>query len=94
MEPKTLDSIIPITISLNVDGDELHFACKNRKQLAPVSNNGIQNDNHGIGLQNTKRRLKLLFGDQYDFQIIEDEEYYQVALKIPLNENQMLGDRR
>ena len=91
---KTRDNIIPIDISLEVDNDELKFSCKNRKQLEPISNNGLQNDNHGIGLQNTKRRLKLLFGDRYDFQIIEDEEYYQIELKIPLNENQVLGNRR
>ncbi|UMB59647.1 histidine kinase [Lutibacter sp. A80] len=52
----------------------------------------IENSNHpkkddeasGIGIENTKKRLTLLFKNNFDFKISETKELYKVNLKIPL----------
>ncbi|UMB53190.1 histidine kinase [Lutibacter sp. A64] len=52
----------------------------------------IENSNHpkkddeasGIGVENTKKRLALLFKDNFDFKISETKEVYKVNLSIPL----------
>ena len=44
----------------------------------------------GIGLENVRKRLDLIYGDDYDLQIEEQTEKYCVTLKIPtLNGNEM-----
>ena len=44
----------------------------------------------GIGLENVRKRLDLIYGDDYDLQIEEQTEKYCVILKIPtLNGNEM-----
>ena len=37
----------------------------------------------GVGLENVKRRLNLLFPQNYILDIIDTEELYSVTLKIP-----------
>ena len=67
-----------INILMNFSDDKLHFE--------------IENSNHpktdekasGIGIENTKKRLALLFKDNFDFDISETEEIYKVNLNIPL----------
>jgi LytS/YehU family sensor histidine kinase len=39
----------------------------------------------GIGIENVKRRLALLYPDKYNLQIIAEEEMYIVNLKLELN---------
>lgn len=39
----------------------------------------------GLGLENIKRRLKLLFGDAYKLEIVDQENTYRVYLAINLN---------
>jgi len=41
-------------------------------------------ENAGIGLQNTRKRLALLFGNNYHLDIIDSERLYTVNLSIPL----------
>ncbi len=55
-------------------------------------NFGIENSNHprdteassGIGIENTKKRLSLLYKDNFDLEILEEKEIYKVNLSIPL----------
>ena len=56
---RATDGEIIIDISLHVANDRLTFTTENDKSEAPVDN-GLQNYNHGVGLENTQRRLKLL----------------------------------
>lgn len=52
----------------------------------------VENSNHptvnkeasGIGIENTKKRLALLYKDNFDFTISETPEIYKVKLNIPL----------
>ena len=41
-------------------------------------------DNKGIGINNVKQRLELLYKDNYDLQITEDDEVFVVDLKVKL----------
>ncbi|MDV7186366.1 histidine kinase [Lutibacter sp. TH_r2] len=67
-----------INILMNFSDDKLYFE--------------IENSNHpktdeeasGIGIENTKKRLALLFKDNFDFEISDTEEVYKVNLNIPL----------
>ncbi len=72
-----------IYIELKVEDTGLEFTTKNKKS----NNDTSQNKNKGIGLKNTKRRLGLLFENNYEFVINEDENNYAVVLKIPLKKN-------
>ncbi len=56
----------------------LHFLCRNSKAEKPNEEKG------GVGLQNVKKRLKLLYDQQYTLKI-QDDEVYQVELEIPLD---------
>lgn len=48
------------------------------------------NSTPGIGLENVRKRLDLIYGESYDLQIEEQAERYCVTLQIPiLNSNEM-----
>ncbi len=42
------------------------------------------NDKHGLGIINTRRRLDLIYGDNYTLDISEKEKIYLTTLKIPI----------
>jgi len=46
--------------------------------------NKTEKTKHGIGLQNTERRLQLLFGNNYSLQAKTVDDMYQISLKIPV----------
>lgn len=68
-----------IHISLKIDGENLVFGCSNSKHNTP------KDKHHGVGLENVKKRLQLLFGNNYTYTINESENTYNVLLNIPLN---------
>ena len=76
---------IPIEIDLKVQNSTLDFSITNRK--ARDSQKGQVTRRAGIGIHNTKRRLDILFGDRYKYNIDETQDKYSVNLKFPLNEN-------
>ena len=49
----------------------------------------------GLGLENMKKRLDLLFADSYQLMIDDsNEQKYDITLKIPVNDDQMHSNRR
>ncbi|MEB2781448.1 histidine kinase [Algoriphagus sp. C2-6-M1] len=68
---------IAISIRVNESG-ELTFICQNNYH--PV--NSPQN---GIGLENVKKRLNLLYPEQYELKIDQTEDEFFVRLKIKLS---------
>lgn len=49
----------------------------------------------GLGLENMKKRLDLLFADSYQLMIDDSsEQKYDITLKIPVNNDQMHSNRR
>ena len=73
-----------INISLKVDQKKLILTTKNG--IFKSNENTPEGNASGIGLQNTKRRLDLLYGNNYELDIKEDnsKNEYQVNLKINL----------
>jgi two-component system, LytTR family, sensor kinase len=69
-------SIVEITIQ--VEGDQILFTCKN-----PKSNMNTHRESNGIGLENVRRRLSLLYPGQHTLEII-DSDYFTVDLTLRL----------
>lgn len=68
-----------ISIRLELDGNSLLFRCLNTKSA------GGEDKHHGIGLENVRKRLRLLFGNDYALSINEDEYSFEVLLAVPVN---------
>jgi sensor histidine kinase YesM len=77
----------PSYIHIDVDraGGSLVFAVKNSDHAKSGSS---ANSSSGIGLQNVKRRLELLFPGTHDLQISTDGGDFAVTLRIPLQESE------
>ena len=70
-------SFIRVRIQLEED-NRLSFRCTN-------SNNGSADEqHHGIGLENIRKRLRILFGNDYTLSISDKEQTFDVLLIIPL----------
>ena len=67
-----------IEIAITLEGDTLHFSCRNSK--AEVSNQ----EKGGVGLVNVRKRLDLLYDHRYTLTIHDDPDTYHVTLIIPL----------
>jgi len=69
-----------IEILLSVSGNEIHFFAKNSK---PTGKNQSKNVNGGgIGLNNVKKRLEIIYKDNYELRIRDLEHIYEVDLII------------
>lgn len=68
----------PIDISLGMEGKWMVFEVKNRKI------NTKNSDSNNIGIDNVKRRLELIYPNNYELEIEDFKETYQVSLKIAL----------
>jgi LytS/YehU family sensor histidine kinase len=71
------DSFINIKLDV-MQGQQLHFSCYNSK--ADKSND----EKGGIGLNNVKQRLQLLYGSDFTLNIQDNPDTYNVELTIPL----------
>lgn len=73
-----------VHINLQVRDNETELDISNSK--APKAE---ENDDHsgGIGLENVKRRLHLLYPGKHQLKITEDEQQYNVHLEIKLTES-------
>lgn len=67
-----------ICLSLKLEEKQIIFHCINSNQ---PSN---QDPHSGIGLENMKKRLKLLYGDNFHLSIEADPKTYKVLLEIPV----------
>jgi hypothetical protein len=71
-----------IKIGMAIEGDSIIFESSN----SIADNGGTQEaEQPGIGLENVKKRLKLLFPGKYELEIDPADEVYQVFLKINLS---------
>ena len=77
-----LDEKIWITIDLIIKKEYLSFTVEN--SVFPEGKTQIQHSYSGIGLENVKRRLSLLYKN-YTFNHEQKENYYHAYLMIPFN---------
>jgi hypothetical protein len=69
-----------IHIRMEAENDRITFSCINSIGQNPVS---LPDENHtGIGLENVKKRLALLFPDCHSLTIEKDEKQFKVQLEI------------
>jgi two-component sensor histidine kinase len=68
-----------ISIDMVMNDERLLLTVKNSK-----SDNKQVKDSQGIGIENTRKRLDLLYGDKYHLYIIDNENLFTVNLSIPL----------
>ncbi len=71
-----------VRIKLNVDDDLLEFSIENSKVASQPKL--THRKSGGIGLVNVRRRLNLLYADQYELKIRNEPNRYHVMLKLTL----------
>lgn len=72
-----------IYIDIQLTGNQLHFCCINTA-ATPGPSSALRN-NHGIGLQNVKQRLELLYPDKYELAVKEYDNNFVIRLTITLS---------
>lgn len=77
---QTEDIEISITLEVSPQG-ELEFTCAN----SYMDQSNTQDINNGIGLENVKKRLQLLYPNAHTLDIVKSKNQYEVKLKIDLN---------
>ena len=68
-----------VSIDLILGNDRLLFVTKNSKTDA-----GSSNDFSGVGIENTRKRLDLLYGKSYHLDIIDNDDLFTVNLSLPI----------
>jgi len=67
-----------IDIKVTIDNDQLHFTCRNSKIPRTEDQHG------GVGLQNVRQRLDLIYGKKYTLSIDDTPSEYNISLILPL----------
>ena len=71
------ESFIEVSVSVDEATQEIDFCCYNSRIPATEDKHG------GVGLQNAKKRLQLIYGDEYELNVISNEEEYRLLLRLP-----------
>lgn len=72
-----------IEIFMNSNHEFLFFRVKNSKQN---SDDGLD-EKRGIGLENLRKRLDLIYGKRYSIDQNENGKVFEINIKLPLNED-------
>lgn len=67
---------------LHINEGKLNFTCIN--SIAPEAITTYKSKSNGLGLINIKRRLELLYKDEYQLKITKNQKEYNVNLTIPI----------
>jgi two-component system, LytTR family, sensor kinase len=73
------ENLVQSWVKITVDSHEDHIVIK--VENSKSGKNG-ENGNHGIGIQNVKRRLDLLYPGNHELKLINGEETFLVVLSI------------
>lgn len=71
-----------IEINFTISGNELIFLCRNS-----VAAKKEENTESGIGLENARKRLRLIFPETHLLEISQNNQVFEVSLKIQIKEN-------
>ncbi len=81
----TSESSYNISGKMEITGDQVQFELKNDS----VETNTSAGGDKGVGLENTKRRLELLYPNRHQLHIQKTNSSFEVDLTIAFNENQV-----
>lgn len=74
-----------VSLALSVGSGVVSFRCANSRHADDVRGTGI-------GLDNVRRRLGLIYGGRYTLEITQPEGRYEVSLTIPIDHDQVLSN--
>ncbi len=74
------DADTPAAIKLEILDGQFRFSCQNK------INNYQKDPGSGIGLENVKRRLKLLYPERHELKISEEDAIFSVELMLDIND--------
>jgi len=74
------DKLPVVNIQLTCTENRLHFECVNSFDINRIENN----QTGGLGLENVKKRLDLLYPNKYKLEIIKKDDLFFVSLDIQL----------
>lgn len=73
------EGVVTITLHIVTSETEVYFRIRNTKHVENQRDKA-----HGIGVENVKTRLKLLYGSKHSLNIFDRENEYEVVLKLQL----------
>lgn len=82
------ESFIEVCLNIDERSEKLCFVCRNSKK--PLSEEHIgkgskaDKEKGGVGLKNALRRIKLIYGTDYEFKIEDNADDYRLTLRLPL----------
>jgi sensor histidine kinase YesM len=76
-----VDGVVTVNISLKIDENELRFTIENSTTKKEHSKNGI-------GLDNIKKRLEMLYPNKHTLGILEEEKLFKVNLQIAIKDEE------
>lgn len=77
-----------VSVSISLEDKKIIFRCLNS-----IHKTGYEKAGEGIGLENVKRRLKIIYGYNYQLEIDKTESVYTVNLTIPIYETENIDNR-
>jgi LytS/YehU family sensor histidine kinase len=80
-----------ISMELHIERNTLFFKLGNSKDSL-VGCNNVHGKSNGIGLENVKRRLNLLYPGKNKFQVTESDDLFLVDIELKLTETREMGD--
>lgn len=80
-------SLIEVSLKADETAGNVIFTCRNTLPESP--NTTVVRTGSGIGVENARKRLELLFGDKAKLHISNTGGWYNVELKIPIQYDQV-----
>ncbi|WP_298316561.1 sensor histidine kinase [uncultured Aquimarina sp.] len=71
-----------VLVDIEVGESLLVFQCVNTIDSLDINHNDLEKGKSGIGLQNAKKRLDLMYPEKHQLQIVQQEDSYRVELTL------------
>ncbi len=78
----TKDARSSVQVNLELNENTLEFQCSNTIDSATLNAINIEQGKSGIGLQNAKKRLELIYPENHELNIIQGSTSYDIRLKL------------
>lgn len=76
------DDSSSVKIKITENNGNINFSCTNTVDESKQENHQLEKGKSGIGLQNAKKRLELLYPEKHNLHIQEKDNSYSVTLKL------------